>query len=184
MNIIIVFPKIEQAKSVRSILIKSGYGVDAVCCTGAQALRAANDLDSGMIICTCRLPDMVYQELYEYLAPRYEMLLIGSGNQVEECTQAQITTLCTPLKVHELLEAVAGIASRYAAKRKQRRKQPKSRSAEENRAIAQAKLLLMEREHLEEAQAHRYLQKRSMENGTGLGETALMILSLLQNHEE
>ncbi len=181
MNIIIAFPKIEQAKSVRSILVKSGYTVDAVCCSGAQALRAANELDSGMIICTCRLPDLVYQELYEYLTPRYEMLLIGSGSQVEECTQTTITTLCTPLKVHELLEAVAQIARRYAEKKKQRRKQPKSRSAEERKVIAQAKMLLMEREHLEEAQAHRYLQKRSMENGTGLAETARMILSLLQD---
>lgn len=180
MNIIIIFPKMEQARSVRSILVKSGYTVDAVCTSGAQALRAANDLDSGIIICPCRLPDMVYRELYEYLTPRYDLLVIGSGAQVEECAETDITALRTPLKVHELLQAVAGMASRYAAKKKQRRQKPKSRSAEENRVIAQAKLLLMEQEHMEEAQAHRYLQKRSMENGTGLGETARMILSLLQ----
>ena len=134
MNIIIVFPKIEQAKSVRGILLKSGYTVDAVCSSGAQALRAASDLDSGIIICTYRLPDMIYRELYEYLAPRYDMLLIGSGGQVEEaCASENITGLCTPLKVHELLEAVAGMSGRYAAKKKHRRQKPKSPSAQENR---------------------------------------------------
>ena len=59
MNIIVVFPKIENAKSIRSILQKGGYTVDAVCSTGAQALQAANDLDSGIIICTYRLADMM-----------------------------------------------------------------------------------------------------------------------------
>ena len=45
MNMIVVFPKIEHAKSVRSILQRSGYTVDAVCTSGAQALRAAGGLD-------------------------------------------------------------------------------------------------------------------------------------------
>lgn len=37
----------------------------------------------------------------------------------------------------------------------------------------------MERNNLTEEEAHRYMQKRSMDNGTGLTETAQMILSLL-----
>ena len=39
----------------------------------------------------------------------------------------------------------------------------------------------MERNHLSEEEAHRYLQKRSMENGTGLVETAQMIVSLIDS---
>ena len=65
MNIIVAFPKIENAKSVRGILQKSGYIVDAVCVSGTQALRAANDLASGIIICTYRLPDIGYAQLYD-----------------------------------------------------------------------------------------------------------------------
>ena len=45
--------------------------------------------------------------------------------------------------------------------------------------INEAKALLMERNNLSEEEAHRYIQKRSMDNGTGLTETAQMILSLL-----
>lgn len=179
MNIIVVFPKIENAKSVRSILLKSGYTVDAVCSSGAQALRAANDLDSGIIICTYRLPDMVYSELYEYLAPRYDMLLIGTQRQIRERETADIVGLCTPLKVHELLQTVAMMAEVSIRKKKKRKQKPKSRSAEEKRRIDQAKMLLMERNHFSEEEAHRYLQKRSMENGTSLVETAQMIASLM-----
>lgn len=43
--------------------------------------------------------------------------------------------------------------------------------------IAEAKALLMERNNMTEEEAHRYIQKRSMDNGTGLTETAQMILS-------
>ena len=37
----------------------------------------------------------------------------------------------------------------------------------------------MSRNNLSEEEAHRYLQKRSMNNGTDLVETAQMILSLM-----
>ena len=179
MNMIVVFPKIEHAKSVRSILQRSGYTVDAVCTSGAQALRAAGGLDGGIIICAYRLSDMLYSELYEYLAPYYDMLLIGSGAQIEECVTQQVVGLCTPLKGHELLQTVAMMAQVSARKKKKRRQKPAVRSQEEQRMITQAKRLLMERNHFPEQEAHRYLQKRSMENGTSLTETAQMILSMM-----
>lgn len=179
MNIIVVFPKTEQAKAVRSILTKGGYTVDCVCSTGAQALAAANDLDSGIIICTYRLADMMYSELYEYLSPRYEMLLIGSKSQIDDREVEDIMGLSAPIKVHELLQTVEMMACTYARKKKKRRQSPRVRTEGEKRMIGEAKALLMERNHFTEEEAHRYLQKRSMENGTGLLETAQMILSLL-----
>ena len=45
--------------------------------------------------------------------------------------------------------------------------------------FSEAKALLMERNKLTEEEDHQYMQKRSMDNGTGLTETAQMILSLL-----
>ena len=46
--------------------------------------------------------------------------------------------------------------------------------------IENAKALLMERNKFSEEEAHRYIQKRSMENGTGLVEVSQMILSLMR----
>ena len=39
--------------------------------------------------------------------------------------------------------------------------------------------LLMERNHMTESEAHRYIQKCSMDNGTNLVETAQMVLTLM-----
>ena len=63
--------------------------------------------------------------------------------------------------------------------RKKRRMEPKVRSEEEKRMLQDAKELLMVRNNMSEEEAHRYIQKRSMDNGTGLIETAQMILSLM-----
>ena len=42
-NVIILFPKAEVAKSIRSFLVKNGIGVTAVCSTGAQVISAIDD---------------------------------------------------------------------------------------------------------------------------------------------
>ena len=45
--------------------------------------------------------------------------------------------------------------------------------------IAKAKELLMARNHMSEAEAHKYLQKSSMDSGTSMTETAQMILRVM-----
>lgn len=45
--------------------------------------------------------------------------------------------------------------------------------------IKKAKELLMERNNMSEGEAHRYLQKCSMDSGTNLVETAEMVLSIM-----
>lgn len=50
---------------------------------------------------------------------------------------------------------------------------------EEQELIKQAKELLMDRNHMTETDAHRYLQKCSMDSGTNMVETAQMIMSLI-----
>lgn len=42
----------------------------------------------------------------------------------------------------------------------------------------------MERKQITEEEAHRYIQKISMDSGTGLSETAEMILQMMQNSKE
>ena len=59
------------------------------------------------------------------------------------------------------------------------KQKPKVRSWKEQNYISNAKLLLMERNHLSEEDAHRYIQKCSMDSGTNLVETSQMIISLI-----
>ena len=47
-NIIVAFSKPEDGKSIKGILVRSGYEVAAVCMSGSQALSAAEDLSGGI----------------------------------------------------------------------------------------------------------------------------------------
>ena len=93
--------------------------------------------------------------------------------------QAEIFSLPTPLHVNELLSTMEVMSYAYSRWRKKMRAKPRVRSREEQQTIERAKMLLMERNGLTEPEAHRYLQKASMDNGTGVVETADMILSLM-----
>ena len=81
-NIVVVFPKTEDAQAIRSLLNRSGYTVNAVCTSGAQALMAVDRLGRGVIVSGYKYPDMMYQDLYEEVAGRFAMLLIPSARVI------------------------------------------------------------------------------------------------------
>ena len=169
-NIIVVLPKLEEAKGVKSILVRSGFQVTGICTTGTQAISQADGLNEGIVICSYKLADMIYTELHEDLPEGFEMLLMASQNLISECYGNGIVCLSMPLNL-----MVEGVERR----RRKRRMQPKTRNAADEKAIKDAKELLMARNHMTEEEAHRYLQKTSMDSGTNLVETAHMVLSMM-----
>lgn len=180
-NIVIAFPKKEVAQNIRKILSQSGYSVQAVCSTGAQALASVNNLENGILICGSRFIDMMYMEIHDYLPPEFQMLLIASPTSIQEREVENLVCLELPMKVHELLQTLQMMEGQIHRRRKRLRNIPRQRSEEDRQMIEQAKALLMDRNKFSEEEAHRYIQKRSMENGTGLVEVAQMILSLMQD---
>ena len=160
-NIIVAFPKQDNARNIKKILMQNGHHVDAVCSTGAQVLQSAGELGGGIVVCGYRFVDIA--------SPA------NCGNRDVE----NLVCLATPLKVNELLDTVEMMEYTITRRRKKLKQIPKERTKEEQELINEAKALLMERNNLSEEEAHRYIQKRSMDNGTGLTETAQMILSLL-----
>ena len=180
-NIVIAFPKKEVAQNIRKILSQSGYSVQAVCSTGAQALASVNNLENGILICGSRFIDMMYMEIHDYLPPEFRMLLIASPTSIQEREVENLVCLELPMKVHELLQTLEMMEGQIRRRRKRFRSIQRQRSEEDRQMIEQAKALLMDRNKFSEEEAHRYIQKRSMENGTGLVEVAQMILSLMQD---
>lgn len=180
-NIVIAFPKKETAQNVKKILTQSGYSVQAVCTTGAQALASVNNLENGILICGSRFVDMMYMEIHDYLPSEFQMLLIASPASIQEREVENLVCLVLPMKVHELLQTLEMMEGEIRRRRKRMHRVPRQRSEEERQLIDQAKALLMERNKFSEEEAHRYIQKRSMENGTGLVEVSQMILSLMQD---
>ena len=116
-------------------------------------------------------------ELRSYLPPGFEVLLAASP-AVCECSEGKgIVCLHMPFRIHELLQTLH-MMSDTMLYREKKASSKRGRTKEEERLLREAKVSLMERNHMTEEEAHRYLQKRSMDNGVNLIETAQMILSL------
>ena len=178
-NIIIALPRLEDAKGVKNVLVRGGFGVTGICTAGAQAISQADGLHAGIMICGYKLTDMVYSELYECLPTGFEMLLMASGHLLEQCGESGIVCLSMPLKTGDLLNTVGMMAESIERRQRRVRQMPRVRSTEEQKAVKEAKELLMARNHMSEEEAHRYLQKCSMDSGTGMAETALMVLAMM-----
>lgn len=179
LSIIIAFPKIEDATIIKNTIIRNGYSVNAVCTTGAQVIAIANELDGGIVLCGYRFLDMHYSELNNYLPKGFEMLLVASPTKLEECTDNNIVCLALPIKKQDLLDTLQMMSYNYQRKRKKNRDKPIKRSEEDRAVITNAKRLLMERNNMTEEEAHRYIQKNSMDSGTNMVEMSEMILRLM-----
>lgn len=180
-NVIVVFPKIDDAKKIKSLLVKNGIEVDAVCTSGAQALECLNRLNEGIVICSYRFTDMFYTQLKEDMPKGFEMLLIASQSHWMNPGDDSIMKVATPLKLFDLLNTIHMMFEAQARRRKKAKSGPKVRSEEENRIIAEAKNVLIDRNQMTESEAHAYLQKCSMDSGNSIVESAQMVICLYRD---
>lgn len=180
-SVIIVLPKIDDAKSIKNLLVKSGIPVAGICTTGAQALALADGLNYGIMICGYKMADMIYSQLYDDIPFGFEMLLMASQHILSEgIIDKEIVCLSMPLKVHDLINTVDMMIQAIERKRRKQKTKPRERNQEELALIKEAKLILMNRNHMSEEEAHRYIQKCSMDSGTNMVETAQMVLTMMK----
>ncbi len=180
-EIIIAFSKPENSKNIKHVLIKHGFHVAAVCQTGAQTLAAAEDVYGGIVVCGSHFSDMFYGDLRECLPDCMDMLVIAPPSHMTEEQTDHLVCLAMPLKVHDLIATIEMMSLTQQRRRRKQRKMPKVRSEAELEILKRAKEILISRNHMDESEAHRYLQKCSMENGSNLVETAQMVISLAEN---
>lgn len=177
-NIVVVFPRIEDAKNVKNLLVRNGYPVAAVCTTGAQALHYADGFVNGVMICAYKLPDMMYAEIKEYMPKGFEMILLASASRTSEC--ADVVSVAMPFAVRDFLNTLEISIQTVLYKKRKMRQKPVERNEEEKQIINRAKTVLMQHEHMTEEEAHRYLQKCSMDSGTNLVEASHMLLAMMK----
>lgn len=178
-GIIVVFPNKDNAANIRNLLVRSGIDVTGVCTSGAQAMHYADSVDEGIVVCGYKLKDMMYTDLREYLPRQFEVLLIASPDKWSNGEVEGVMGLSMPLKAYDLINTMEMMLQTLDRRRKKRKKELKNRNPEQQALIKQAKELLMARNNMSEEEAHRYLQKSSMDSGTNMVETAEMVLSVM-----
>lgn len=178
-SIVVVFPKKETAVNIRNLLVRGGIDISGICTTGAQALQYADNFGEGIMICGYKMQDMLYSELRECLPESFEMLLIASPDKWSQDLVKGVIGLPTPVKGYDLLNTLQMMMQTMQRRRRKRREAARNRDPGQRALIGQAKALLMERNHMTEEEAHRYLQKCSMDSGNNMLETAQMVLTIM-----
>lgn len=163
---------------MKNILVKNGIHVTASCTSGGQVLAQAGDLGSGIVVCGYRFGDMTCQQMSELLPPGFSVLLVASPSKWSGENMGEIVCLAMPFKPCDLVSTVRMMEQLRADQRKRKKRLLQERSGAERRIIEQAKEVLISRNHMTEPEAHRYLQRCSMDSQIGMEEAAGMVLSL------
>ncbi|MBQ3584011.1 MAG: ANTAR domain-containing protein [Lachnospiraceae bacterium] len=178
-DVIVIFPKLEDAKGIRNLLVRNGYNVAAVCTSGAQAMSFMDNMDYGVVVCGYKFNDMIYSELYQNLSPTFQMLLVASRTKMESGIADGVVCVEMPLKSYDLINTLDMMAQAISRMKKKGRQKPKERNVAQKAIIEEAKKVLMNSKNMTEEEAHRYIQKNSMDSGTNMVETAQMVLQIM-----
>ena len=173
-KIIVAFAKEESGRRIRDILESSGTASCVVCRSAAEVKRVVSKQRISAVVCGYKFHDESAEHLFEDLPPACAMLMVAAQGMLEMCESDDIFKLASPVSRGDLIASVRLLLQ--VGHRLEKITRPR-RSEEEKAVVEQAKAVLMAGRGFTEEEAHRYLQKRSMDSGTRLLETARWVLS-------
>lgn len=173
-RIILAFSSDRISDKLKSMLDGTGYVVEAaVCYSGAELIRITQQYDEVLVIMGFKLPDMTVNEIFEELHKGCRLLSIIRSEHSDDIIYDEILVLPLPVTRARLLSSVNILLGHIPENKRE-----VTRTAEETKIVERAKLLLMERFNMTEQQAHRFIQKRSMNTGSKFADTARAVLDI------
>lgn len=159
---------------IRDILENAGVADCLICHSAAEIKRLVYQQGITTVICGYKFRDETAESLFEDLSPNCSVLVIAMQNMLDLIGSGEIFKLAAPVSHSDLLSTVQMLlqmgppAEKFVKPR---------RPAKDQAFIEAAKKVLMDRHGMTEQQAHSFLQKRSMDSGVKLVQTAQMILN-------
>lgn len=175
-KLIVAFEGESSRTRIREMLEAGGMPVASACRSGGEVSRTIRKSGGGVVVCGYKLTDMTAEQLAENLEDVALVLLIATPPQMDLLSSRVLFKLSAPATRGDLLASVRMLLQMEG--RIARHPVVPRRGKEEETLISQAKELLMKRNCMTEEEAHRLLQKKSMDTGTRMSETARMILSM------
>ena len=173
-KVIVAFESADNCQHISNIL-KSADVAYTVCCRSAGEVRRLVGKQSiHTVICGYKLSDGPAERLFEDLPETCSMLMKAPQGKLNMCANQDIFRLPAPVAKGDLIASVRLLLQ--VNHRLERFVRPR-RSDEETDIIDRAKRMLMDRNGMTEEQAHRFIQKRSMDSGARMVQTAQMILN-------
>ena len=171
-RIAVAFASQEAQNRIARLLESNGCVLAGCFFTGADTIRAVHKLNGAIVVCGFKLRDMTAGDLAFRLRGEAALLVVSTAANLELCEGENLYKLATPTSRSEFfasLELIRNTAGPFSPP-------PPHRREEEKQLIERAKALLMEINRMSEAEAHRFLQKRSMDTGRRMVETAQLVI--------
>ncbi|MCI8594089.1 MAG: ANTAR domain-containing protein [Oscillospiraceae bacterium] len=172
-KVIVAFENEKSCQRISDLLDSAGVASCLVCRSGAEVRRLVGKQHILVVVCGFKLADGVAEDLFEDLPDACSMLMVAQQGCLDLCENEDIFKLPTPVSKSDLLASVRILL--HMGRRLEKFIRPQ-RSNEERELIDEAKRLLMDANGMTEEQAHRFLQKRSMDNGLKMVQTARLVL--------
>lgn len=172
-QIVVAFPGEEARRKVLRLLTAEGLEAAAVCAAGAEVIRTVRRMGSAVVICPFRFQDMTADAMAADLRGLAAVMVAAKASYLELCGGENLFKLPLPASRAEF-SATLGLLLDFEAAHL--RHPASKRREEERQLIRQAKELLMDVNRMSEEEAHRFLQRRSMERGIPLAETARRVI--------
>ena len=170
-EIIIASQNPQAAERIRSILQSDHIFTANVYRSGADVLSFASIRPDAVVICG-KLPDMSAAALAGMLPNGFDLIWLVPSGEPEPLYRSNLITLNMPLNRMEFLNTVRMLAANGA---EQSRPRKIVRSQADEELLRVAKERLMTRHRLSEREAHKLLQRRSMESGMRILDVARLI---------
>ena len=141
--------------------------------SGAEVIRAIKKMEGGIVICGYKLSDMSFACLADSLNGSAMLLIIGSPSQLEYCHSDDVFILPAPASRSDL---IASVRMLIQMEQKYLKLTLPQRNKEDELLLEKAKEFLIDKNRMTEAQAHKFIQKKSMDGGSTMTETARLII--------
>lgn len=171
-----------MCEKLRTVLLSAGIEVLGTATKGASALHIASRFyeDGGVLLCSYSMSDMTASELYKIKPDNFEMVVLLSARQRSIFRGKGMLCLDVPINRNDLIETLGMLIEHKWTQLNnfgRSEQKPAERTEEEKELIFKAKSLLIDRNHMTEPDAHRFMQKKSMDSGETLVSVAQKILN-------
>ena len=171
-KVVVAFENAANCKRICEMLESGGAARTIPVHSAGEVRRVIARTNIDVVVCGYKFKDGTAARLFEELPETCSLLVVAHQGQLDYL-QDEIFRLPAPISKVGLCASVRML---FQMNRRLSRYLRPRRNQEEENLIREAKALLMERNQMTEEQAHRWMQKQSMDTGVKLVQTARVIL--------
>lgn len=172
-KIFIAFDNKKIAAAIAKILISNGNDVVAISKTSSELINTLRYYNGGIIITGCDFDGVRNENILDEIPDEFNIVVVDNKVNIDNFPDGRAFKLSMPLQKNDLICSVdmfMTMETKY--------KPSLHKNQNNEKIIAKAKSLLIDMYSMSEEQAHRYIQKKSMDTGRKLVDIAKIILDV------